>query len=97
MNTAPLDALLRVPGIGVKSAARIVAARKYNKLDFDALKRLRVVLKRAAHFITCNGKFIGCKNEYAVHRLLTDGETGFARQLSLFDGDAALSALTGEL
>ena len=97
INSAPLDMLLRVPGVGVKTASRIIMARKHAKLDFDALKKLRVVLKRAAHFITCNGKFIGCKNEYAVHRLLTDGETGFARQLSLFDGDAALSALTGEL
>ena len=97
INSAPLDMLLRVPGVGVKTASRIIMARKHAKLDFDALKRLRVVLKRAAHFITCNGKFIGCKNEYAVHRLLAGGETGYARQLSLFDGEAALSALTGEL
>ena len=98
VNTAPLDALLRVPGIGVKSAARIIVARKYAKLDFDALKRLRVVLKRAAHFITCNGKFIGCKNETAVAGLLSGGEQNFsAEQLSFFNTEAALSALTGEL
>ena len=98
VNSAPLDVLLRVPGIGVKSAARIIAARKYNKLDFDALKRLRVVLKRAAHFITCNGKFIGCKNETAIAGLLSGGESNLsAEQLSFFNAEAALSALTGEL
>ena len=98
VNNAPLDALLRVPGIGVKSAARIIAARKHNKLDFDALKRLRVVLKRAAHFITCNGRFIGCKNETAIAGLLSGGEQNFsAEQLSFFNAEAALSALTGEL
>ena len=98
INTAPLDMLLRVPGIGVKTASRILIARKHAKLDFDALKRLRVVLKRAMHFITCGGKFIGCKNEYDISRLLASGETVLARQLSMFDGaDAAISALNGEL
>lgn len=48
--------LLRVPGIGVKSAKRIVSARRYGKLDFDSLKRMGVVLKRASYFITCGGK-----------------------------------------
>ena len=48
--------LLRVPGIGVKSAKRIVSARRYGKLDFYNLKKMGVVLKRAAFFITCNGK-----------------------------------------
>ncbi|MCR5703028.1 MAG: putative DNA modification/repair radical SAM protein [Eubacterium sp.] len=48
--------LLRVPGIGVKSARRIVNARRYSVLDFQALKKMGVVLKRASYFITCNGK-----------------------------------------
>ena len=48
--------LLRVPGIGVKSAKRIVSARRYGKLEFSNLKKMGVVLKRAAFFITCNGK-----------------------------------------
>ncbi len=48
--------LLRVPGLGVRSAKRIVSARRYGILDFDALKKMGVVLKRAAYFITCNGK-----------------------------------------
>lgn len=48
--------LLRVPGLGVKSARRIMSARRYGVIDFDGLKRMGVVLKRAAYFITCNGK-----------------------------------------
>ncbi len=57
VNTAPYEMLLRVPGIGVRSAKRIVMARKGIKLDFDALKRLGVVMKRAAYFVTCGGKY----------------------------------------
>ena len=56
INRAPYEMLLRVPGIGVKSAMRIRAARRYATLDFDALKKLGVVLKRAKYFIVCNGK-----------------------------------------
>lgn len=48
--------LLRVPGLGVTSAKRIVSARRQRTLDFEALKKMGVVLKRAAYFITCNGK-----------------------------------------
>lgn len=48
--------LLRVPGIGVKSARRITSARRYGILDFQSLKKMGVVLKRAAYFITCGGK-----------------------------------------
>lgn len=57
VNSASYEMLLRVPGIGVKSARRICMARRGNALDFDALKRLGVVLKRAAYFITCKGKY----------------------------------------
>lgn len=48
--------LLRVPGIGVKSAKRILTARKSGSLDFSDLKRIGVVLKRAQFFLTCRGK-----------------------------------------
>ena len=56
VNRAPYEMLLRVPGIGVKSAMRIRSARRYAKLDFDALKKLGVILKRARFFLTCQGK-----------------------------------------
>ncbi|WP_322174886.1 putative DNA modification/repair radical SAM protein [Acutalibacter caecimuris] len=58
VNTAPYEMLLRVPGIGVKSAKRIRAARRQCRLDFDGLKKLGVVLKRARFFILCGGKSI---------------------------------------
>jgi len=57
VNKADYYMLLRVPGIGVKSAQRIVQARKVSVLDFDDLKKLGIVLKRAKYFITCKGKY----------------------------------------
>ncbi len=56
VNRAPQEMLLRVPGVGVKSAWRILEARRHGALDFAALKKMGVVLKRAQHFITCSGK-----------------------------------------
>ena len=58
INTADYYTLLRVPGIGVKSARRIIAARRYGRLDFDQIKKMGVVLKRALYFITCNGRMM---------------------------------------
>ncbi len=58
VNRADYNTLLRVPGIGVRSARRIIAARRSTELSFDELKRLGVVLKRAAYFITCKGKMM---------------------------------------
>lgn len=56
INYAAYDMLLRVPGIGYKSASRIVKARRMGMLDFEDLKKMGVVLKRALYFITCKGK-----------------------------------------
>lgn len=56
VNRADKETLLRVPGIGVIGANRILAARRYGSLTFDGLKRMGIVLKRAKHFIVCNGK-----------------------------------------
>ncbi len=58
VNRAPYEMLLRVPGIGVKSAKRIRDARRQAKLDFEALRKLGVVLKRARFFIVCGGRSI---------------------------------------
>ena len=58
INTASYSALLRVPGIGNKSACRIVKARREGSVTFDTLKKTGVVLKRAQYFITCNGKML---------------------------------------
>lgn len=59
INRAPYEMLLRVPGIGVTSALKIVKARKLGSLSYDHLKRFRIVLKRARYFITCRGKYHG--------------------------------------
>ncbi len=56
VNRADYYTLLRVPGIGVKSAQRILRARRSASLDFADLKKMGVVLKRAHYFITCKGK-----------------------------------------
>lgn len=58
INRASLSQLLRVPGIGLTSAQRIVASRKCTTLDFPDLKRIGVVMKRARFFITCKGRFL---------------------------------------
>ena len=56
INKASYEELLRVPGIGVESARKIVRARRNHRLGFDDLKTLRIGLKRAGWFITCNGR-----------------------------------------
>ncbi|MEK4848734.1 putative DNA modification/repair radical SAM protein [Paenibacillus sp. FSL H7-0756] len=99
INRAPYEMLLRVPGIGVRSAQRIVKARRAGSLDFHALKKLGVVLKRAQFFITCKDKPLeGLKvSEHTLLRSLMSGEQlalqqPKVEQLTLFD-DFNLSAL----
>ncbi|AGK95921.1 putative DNA modification/repair radical SAM protein [Clostridium pasteurianum] len=84
MDTFPMEVnrahymdLMRVPGIGVNSAKRIVTARRTSKLDFQHLKRMGVVLKRAQYFITCSGKIAeGLKiTEASVLRSLMSEKT----------------------
>lgn len=65
INKADYQTLLRVPGIGVISARKILTARRLGPLTFDDLKKLGIVLKRAIYFITCSGKYSkGCKFNY---------------------------------
>ncbi len=98
VNTAPQEMLLRVPGIGMRGAQKILQARRHGKLDFAALARMRIVLKRARHFITCNGKFYGSEKQETVTAALalSDSENRNT-QLSFFSTpNTALSVLTGE-
>ncbi len=93
VNRAPYDLLLRVPGIGVRSAGRIVKARKVHSLDFDALKRIGVVLKRAQYFVTCQGRSMVRRQEGPegiLRGLLSDRSLSMlpgaqGEQLSLFE------------
>lgn len=88
--------LLKVPGIGTKSAWRIIQARRSGSLDFTSLKRMGVVLKRAQYFITCNGRMLYRIpiEENFITRQLTYGDSLISKelgasstyqQLSLFD------------
>ncbi|MGG7152157.1 putative DNA modification/repair radical SAM protein [Clostridium neonatale] len=90
INKAPYETLLRIPGIGVTSALKILKIRRVHKLDFDDLKKLRIVLKRARYFITCNGKYYGdtlfnndsikfniLKQEYSSKKLVHDNQISF--------------------
>ncbi len=98
VNTAPLEMLLRVPGIGARGAQKILNARRYTKLTLEHLRKMRIALKRARHFITANGKFYGA-GEQAVRGLLAAEEAqANAEQLSMFSvNERELSVLTGEL
>lgn len=108
INRADYFMLLRVPGIGTKSARRIVQARRFGNLKFEDLKKMGVVLKRALYFITCQGKMmypIKIEEDYILRNLLSVGEklpfeaSGY-RQLSLFDDynvDASMNAYAKKL
>ncbi len=98
INKADYYTLLRVPGIGTKSARRILAARRHAKLSFDDIKKMGVVLKRALYFITCDGKMmyhIPIEENYITRQLvysekptqllLPDGGVTHYEQMSIFD------------
>ena len=99
INAAPLEMLLRVPGIGTLGAYKILKARRFGQIGFDDLAKMRVVLKRARHFITCGGKFYGSENPATVRTMLQlAADTRPFEQLSMFSApEASLSALTGQL
>lgn len=88
INKAPLEMLMRVPGIGYRMAAKIVRARRVGPLTFEDLRRMRVVLKRARYFITCNGRYYGGVELDAglLYPLLADkaDRKVMAGQISLF-------------
>ena len=103
VSKASYEQLLRVPGIGVRSAGRIIGARRFGSLDFITLKKMGVVMKRALYFITCNGKMMyrtRLEEDYIVRNLTADlrartrleGDGMSFRQLSLFD-DGSFSAV----
>ena len=111
VNSAPRETLLRVPGIGVRSVMRILTARRVGRLDYEDLKKMGVVLKRARHFITCKGRYYGTgpfREEAIRYRLSPSRDLLAAEsqgiQLSLFPEEPApylqsdpRAALLGEL
>lgn len=96
INRATYEQLLRVPGIGNKSAGRIVRARRQATLDFEDIKKMGVVLKRAVYFITCRGRMkyhTPIEEDFITRQLIgTNHKDNWNiehpttyRQLSLFD------------
>ena len=101
VNRVDYEVLLRVPGIGVRSAQRIVQARRGTSLGEVELKKLGVVLKRAKYFLTAGGRYLGgirLDGPLLMERMLTPTRRP-ARldQLELFAALPDASALTGEL
>ena len=102
INTAPYETLLRVPGLGVIGAKKILKARRAGTLDFPDLKKMNIVLKRAQYFITCRGKTVlGIRYdpEAVLRGLLSEQSWQLAgppmEQLSLFDDTKSIGQSTG--
>ena len=94
VSSADYETLLRVPGIGVTSARRILVARRAAPLSFDVLKKIGVVLKRAQYFITCGGKLLPglrVREDHVLGHLAALEKpilmAAMPEQLSLFDGE----------
>ncbi len=97
INKAPIEELLRIPGVGNISAMRIVRQRRFGAIGFDDLKKMGVVVKRAKYFITCCGKYHGAGDIAPVSlrgKLLTEGQIRDGllpkekeQQLSLFGAE----------
>lgn len=87
INRASYKDLLRIPGIGVTSAKRIVMARKYSIIKYEHLKKLGVVIKRAKYFITVNGEFLGFRKESPelIRNALIEKEKMVMQQMKLFN------------
>ena len=84
INKAPLEDILRIPGIGTTSAYRIVRQRRHAAVRYEDLRRMGVVLKRARYFLTCSGRFYGglaINPEKIREELLHSGQ---GEQLSMF-------------
>ncbi|ADL43013.1 Radical SAM domain protein [Caldicellulosiruptor obsidiansis OB47] len=102
VNRASYEELIRVPGIGIKSARRIIKNRVFHSLEFEDLKKMGVVLKRAKYFITCNGKtferfLIDLEPEKIKQKLTDKNSLQRPQQLSFFDREVFTSVITGEI
>jgi len=106
INKASYENLLRIPGVGIRGAAKIIKARRVRALDYEDLKKIGVVLKRAKYFITCKGKYYGGISLYPenIRSRLIQKPKDNQHQLSIFDlysrdilQREAPSKVTGEL
>jgi predicted DNA-binding helix-hairpin-helix protein len=95
INRASKEELIRIPGIGVRGANKIIKARRFKRLKLEDLVALRISVKRAKYFILCDGRFqkeIPLYEEHIKKALLTPPNQK-PQQLNLFD----ISGITGEL
>lgn len=110
INTADYFTLLKIPGIGIISAKKIIRARHEFLLDFESLKKLGVVLKRAKYFITCKGKYFNkvyqFNHNFIETNLIYQERNSLPlaefQQLSIFDNllptkEDKIKCLTGNL
>ena len=109
VNTAPYEALIRVPGLGVISAQKIVKARRAGSIDYPDLKKMGISLKRTQYFITCKGNTLaGIPNhpEAVLNNLISEQGRELAGppmdQMSLFDNSVStredlVKCLTGQI
>ena len=97
INHADKNLLIRIPGIGIRGAQKIIKARRYGILRYEELKNLGISLKRAKYFITIGGRYYGDKVYYPedIKRALLQPVKKRLYQPSLFD--SYIPAATGEL
>jgi putative DNA modification/repair radical SAM protein len=85
INRADYETLLRVPGIGAKTARRVIETRRSRSINFENLRRLGAVLKRARYFISCGGTYIEQPDDpLRIRRLISDIDRA-GLQLPLFE------------
>ncbi len=103
INSAPYEMIMRIPGIGIRSALKIVRCRSTRSLTFDDLKKMRISMKRAKYFCVCGGKTynnIWLRQELITPMLLSDSNVSGYGQISLFDEptkEDKIRCLTGEM
>lgn len=92
INKASYYDLLKIPGIGPKSARKIISSRKYFNIEFNDLKKMGISIKRAKYFILCNGKYFTdskiFNKKFIESNLVLENKgelTGNSVQLSLFN------------
>lgn len=99
INAAPVEMLVRIPGIGLRSAYKIISARRFHSLGAEDLKKMKIPLRRALNFILLSGKFLGLSSQKEIRNaLVAQNAAESYEQLTMFSSiENAVSAITGEL
>ncbi|MGB9600695.1 MAG: helix-hairpin-helix domain-containing protein [Myxococcota bacterium] len=101
INKADYEELIRIPGIGIRTARRILNLRRYHSLNETDLKRLKVPMKRSSHFILINGRYIGQKFDSDFIKSHLIKKKDYEQLRFIFDRDEIkedlIASNTGEL